>query len=170
KTFRVFEALAKAAMILSFVWAGFIVLGLACGAAWYSGAGVAGLSRETLLVMTRSNSLNQMMGVLLSELVFALTDGALFLLSFRYFRQEQADGTPFTKHGADQILRLGIRTIVLPLVAAILAAIVCELFGSLQSASRDWGNLNSVTMGIALILASLIFRYGAELEEQHTLK
>ena len=40
----------------------------------------------------------------------------------------------------------------------------------MQNVTRDWGNLSSLTMGIVLILASLIFRYGAELEEQHTLK
>ena len=75
-----------------------------------------------------------------------------------------------THSGADQIKRLGIRTIVLPLVAAILVAIVRELFGLLQNAGADWGNLNSLTMGIVLILASLIFRYGAELEEKNTLR
>ena len=83
---------------------------------------------------------------------------------------EQADGTPFTKHGAEQMKHLGICTIVLPLVAAILVAIVRELFGLLQNAGADWGNLSSLTMGIVLILASLIFRYGAELEEKNTLR
>lgn len=56
------------------------------------------------------------------------------------------------------------------MVAAILVAIVRELFGLLQNAGADWGNLNSLTMGIVLILASLIFRYGAELEEKNTLR
>lgn len=164
KTFRVFQVLAKTAMILSFVWAGLIVLGLVCGAAWYSGAAVVGLSRETLLVMTRSNSLNQMMGVLLSELVFALTDGVLFLLSFRYFRQEQADGTPFTRDGAEQVKCLGIWTIALPLAAVVLSAAFREVFG--VSRMGDWGNQFSVFLGGVLILASLIFRCGADLEER----
>lgn len=164
KTFKVFQVLSKVAMILSFVWAGLIALGLLCGAVWYSGGTVVGASRETLLVMTETNSLNQMLGVLLSELVFALTDGVLFLLAFRYFRQEQADGTPFTRDGAGQIKRLGIRTIVFPLVALILAAVFHELFGVTRAA--DWGNQFSVSLGIVLILASLIFRYGAELEER----
>ena len=34
-------------------------------------------------------------------------------------------------------------------------------------ANADRGNFSGVTLGIALILASLIFRYGAELEERH---
>ena len=106
-----------------------------------------------------------MMGVLLSDLVFALTDGTLFLLAFRYCKQEQMDCTPFSQGGAEQIKRLGIRTIVLPLVAAILVATVCEIFGLPQNAGGDWGNLSGVSMGIVLILASLVFRYGAELAE-----
>lgn len=164
KTFRVFGVLAKAAMILSFVWAGLIVLGLVCGTAWYSGVSVVGVSRETLLVMTRSSSLAQMMGVLLSELVFALTDGALFLLSFRYFRQEQADGTPFTRDGAEQVKYLGIWTIALPMAAVVLSAAFREVFG--VSRAGDWGNQFSVFLGVVLILASLIFRCGAELEKR----
>ena len=163
KTFRVFKIISRAAMILSFVWAGLVVLGLGCGAAWYAGTGVMGLSRETLLVMTRSNSLNQMTGVLLSELVFAVTDGVLFLLAFRYFRQEQEDGTPFTRDGAEQVREVGILSIVLPLAAVLLAALFHGAFGVVQGA--DCGDLSGIFLGIVLILASLIFRYGAELEE-----
>ena len=164
KTFWVFEIIARVAMILSFVWVGFLAVGLACGAAWDSGVSIAGLSRETLLFMTRSNSLNQMMGVLLSELVFALTDGALFLLSFRYFRQEQADGTPFTENGADHVEQLGVQTIILPLVAAILSASFYGVFDLTGVNTVDQGYLFSISLGILLILAAQVFRYGAELE------
>lgn len=166
KTFRVFQILSKVAMILSFVWAGLTALGLLCGIAWYSGASVIGASQETLQYLTTTDSLNQMMGVLLSDLVFAVTDGALFLFAFRYFQQEQMDGTPFTQRGAEQVKRLGIRTIVLPLVAVVLAALFHEMFGVSQAALSDESNLSSVSLGIALILASLIFRYGAELETE----
>ena len=153
-------------MILSFVWAGLTALGLLCGIAWYSGGSVAGASRETLQYLTTTDSLNRMMGVLLSDLVFALTDGTLFLLAFRYCKQEQMDGTPFTQGGAEQIKRLGIRTIVLPLVAAIVAAVIYAVF-DLPQGSVEWSNLTSLGMGIVLILASLIFRYGAELETKN---
>lgn len=121
---------------------------------------------EHLLSLTVTDSLSRMIGVLLADCVIALIDGILLLFVLRYFKAEQADGTPFTLRGADQILHLGILTIVLPLVAAIVAAIVCEVCKLPQDAIGDWGNLNSLTMGIVLILASLIFRYGAELEEK----
>ena len=54
--------------------------------------------------------------------------------------------------------------IVLPLVAVIVVSLVYAIFDLPQSAGNDWDNLSSVTVGIVLILASLIFRYGAELE------
>ena len=166
KTFRIFQILTKIAMILSFVWAGLTILGLLCGMVWYSGGVVVGASREVLLSLTETDGLSQMTGVLLTDMVLALADGILLLFAFRYFQKEQADGTPFTQDGAEQIKRLGIRTIVLPLVATILAAVFSELFGLSQAARADLSNLPSVTMGIVLILASLIFRYGADLEEK----
>ena len=166
KTFRVFQTLSKIAMILSFVWAGLAALGLLCGMVWYSGGNVFGASQELLYSLTVTGGLTEMIGVLLVDMILALTDGTLLVFALRYFKLEQADGTPFTQHGADRVLRLGILTIVLPLVAAILSALVCEFLTLPQDAVRDWGNLGSLTMGIVLILVSLIFRYGAELETQ----
>ena len=166
KTFRVFQTLSKIAMILSFVWAGVSALGLLCGIVWYFGGNVMGASQELLYSLTVTGGLTEMIGVLLVDMILALTDGILLVFVLRYFKLEQADGTPFTQRGADRIFRLGILTIVLPLVAAILSALVCEFLTLPQDAVSDWGNLNSLTMGIVLILASLIFRYGAELQTQ----
>lgn len=132
----------------------------------YSGDNVFGANQELLLTMTVTGGLSEMIGVLLVDVILALTDGILLVFALRYFKAEQADGTPFTQHGADRILHLGILTIVLLLVAAILSTLVCEFMTLPQDAVRDRGNLNSLTMGIVLILASLIFRYGAELETQ----
>ena len=170
KTFRVFHVLSKIAMILSFIWAGLAALGLLCGIVWYNGGSVFGADQALMYRMTVTGSLNEMIGVLLVDMILALTDGTLLVFAMRYFKAEQADGTPFTQRGADQVLHLGIRTIVLPLVAAIVCAVVCELMGVPQNAVRDWGNLNSLTTGLVLILASVIFRYGAELEQKNSLQ
>ena len=55
-------------------------------------------------------------------------------------------------------------------MAAIVCAVVCQLMGVPQNAVRDWGNLNSLTTGLVLILTSVIFRYGAELEQKNSLQ
>lgn len=166
KTFHVFQILTKVAMILSFVWAGLAALGMLCGAVWYHGGTVVGADRELLFSLTKTGGLAEMTGTLLADFIFALTDGILLAFALAYFRAEQADGTPFTKRGAVQIRRLGISTIVLPLVAVILAAVVAVIFDLPRGVGADWGNLTSLSVGITLILASLIFRYGAELEER----
>ena len=104
--------------------------------------------------------------VLLAETVMALTDGILLAFAYRYFKTEQAAGTPFTREGADQIKRLGIRTIVLPLVAVVVIEVLYTMFGLPRYAGRAWSNAASVGMGITLILVGLVFRYGADLEEK----
>ena len=170
KTFRVFQILSKIAMILSFIWAGMTALGLLCAMVWLNGGTVVGADQELIYRMTVTGSLTEMIGVLLVDMILALTDGTLLAFALRYFKAEQADGTPFTLRGADQVLHLGIRTIVLPLVAAIACAVICQLMGVPQNAVRDWGNLNSLTTGLVLILTSVIFRYGAELEQKNSLQ
>ena len=164
KTFRVFQILTKVAMILFFVWAGLAALGLLCGVVWSSGGTVVGADRELLYTLTETNGLSQLIAVLLGETVMALTDGTLLAFAYNYFKAEQAAGTPFTHEGADQIRRLGIRNIVLPLVAAIIIAVVFAVFGVPQPAGSDWSNISSLSTGIVMILASIIFRYGADLE------
>ena len=164
QTFRVFQILAKVFMILSFVWAGLSALGLLCGIVWYSGGTVVGANQE--LLHTETNGLNQLIAVLMVDTIAALTDGILLAFAYRYFKTEQAVGTPFTHEGADQIRRLGVRAIVLPLVTVILIAVVYAMFGMPQGAGSDWSNISSVSTGIVLILASIIFRYGADLEKK----
>lgn len=117
-------------MVLYFVWAGLAALGLLCGVVWYNGGSVVGADQGMLLALTETGGLTEMIAVLLVDVILALTDGILLAFALHYFRTEQADGTPFTKRGADEIRRLGIRTIVLPLVAAILAATVHGVFSS----------------------------------------
>lgn len=164
KTYKVFKTLAKIAMILSFVWAGTTLAGLLCGIAWRTSGSVIGISMENALKLTQAAGLEQMIGALLADFVFALTDGLLFLFTHRYLKQEQADGTPFTLAGAEQVKSLGIKTIVMPLVAAILSAVIYECFGLAHPSDR--GNGTAVVLGIALILFSLVLRHGAELREE----
>ena len=170
KTFGVFQVLTKIAMILSYVWAGLAALGLLCGIVWYCGGAVLGADRALLYSLTETGGLMEMIGVLLVDIILALTDGVLFSFALRYFKAEQADGTPFTKQGAEQIKRLGIRTIILPLVSAIQVAVVIAIFDLPNGTVGDWSNFTGIGIGIALILTSLIFRYGAELEEKNALR
>lgn len=163
KTYSVFNTLAKIAMILSFIWAGIILVGLVFGMVWRFGGNIVGVPVEYVLTITQAEGLEQMIGALYGDFVLALTDGLLFLFAQRYFKQELADGTPFTMAGAEQVKSLGIKTIVMPIVAIVLAAVIYECFGVTRPVS--WDNGSAVVLGIALILFSLILRHGAELRE-----
>ena len=79
-----------------------------------------------------------------------------------YFAMEQKAGTPFTAEGAKAFRTLGIMNIAVPVGTAIVAAIIEAIF-------RCWGAFRfdfSIGLGIAMILLSFVFAYGAELEEK----
>ena len=54
--------------------------------------------------------------------------------------------------------------IYMPIVSVVIASVIVACLGAEQG--DDVSNLQSVVTGIVLILASLIFRYGAELEKR----
>lgn len=54
--------------------------------------------------------------------------------------------------------------IYMPIVSVVIASVIVACLGAEQG--DDVSNLPSVVTGIVLILASLIFRYGAELEKR----
>ena len=162
KIFHVFRVLAKAAMILCFVAAGLALAALVCLLLWKNGTALYLDGR--FVAVSGVAEVHAGICALLSAAVMTLTDGVLFLFAFRYFRQEQADGTPFTENGAEQVEQLGVQTIILPLVAAILSASFYGVFDLTGVNTVDQGYLFSISLGILLILAAQVFRYGAELE------
>ncbi|MDD5944339.1 MAG: hypothetical protein PUD43_01290 [Clostridia bacterium] len=165
KAFRVFRILSKIAMIISFVSFGLALLGVICSIIWGNGGAVFGTGAELTLKLTETSAIGEMTGMLIADAVFALTDGILFLYAYMYFSMEQKDGTPFTKSGADFLRKLGIMTIVLPIIAGVVYVIVHEFIGT--ASAGDYSNEASVTLGVVLIIVSLVLRYGADLEEQN---
>lgn len=165
KTFKIFGILSKVAMILSFVGAGAAAVGPLIGIVMYNGGNVYNIFGEKIIRFTKTSELTEMIGVMLADFILALSDGILFLLAMRYFNAEQADGTPFTVNGAERIKRLGIQSLVIPPVAFILSSIVYQIFNITKRS--EWGNGATFIIGIVLILVSMIFHYGAELEKNN---
>ena len=165
KTFRVFQVLTKIAFIFSVVGASICAVGALCAVTWYNGGEVFSLFGEPVTIFASGKGLNQTLAVLLSDLVYLTADAILLAFAGRYFKAEQAEGTPFTENGANLIRKLGIRCIWMPIVAIVIASVITVCLGVEQSG--DVSNLPSLITGVVLILASLIFRYGAELEEQN---
>lgn len=161
KVSKVFKTLSMIAMIASFLWAATSLIGLICVVAWET-QGILGFGRVVMFALD-TESLSTAIAALLSDAVFAVTDGVLFLFAWRYFKAELTEGTPFTQNGAVKVRHLGISTIVMPIVAVIVSAVIYAVYA--VEPMPDWSTGASTLLGVVLILASLVFRYGADLEK-----
>jgi hypothetical protein len=90
-------------------------------------------------------------------------------LAVNYFTNELDDGTPFTYAGAKELLRLGILSIAIPAATSTvigIAFIITKYFWPALSDEIMIGEPISISFGIMLIIMSLVFKHGAELEEK----
>lgn len=165
KTFRVFQVLAKIALVFCIVIASICAVGALCAVARYTGGEVFTLFGEPVTVFSSGEGMNQTLAALLSNLVFLIAQSILLSFVGRYLKTEQAEGTPFTQNGANLLRRLGVRCIWIPIVAIVIAAVITVCLGAERSG--ELSNLPSLTTGVILILVSLIFQYGAELEAEN---
>ena len=101
-------------------------------------------------------------------IVLCAAEAVLSKFAELYFKNELADGTPFTMRSAKELMRLGILTITIPLgtviVCSIGIAIADNFFPEIENLSYD--GYASVGLGIMMIVASLLCRYGAEQNEE----
>lgn len=161
KCARVFRVLVRVGLILSIVGA---VFGLAALMLWihWNNAPATGIPQlDQVMQLIDRGSYYHTLSTLIADVVGCAFGGALLWLFHRYLAHELADGTPFTFSGASELRRLGVVTIVLPLVSLCLQAIPYTVYD--LSYPNRMENGTSVLLGVALILASLVFRYGAEL-------
>lgn len=161
KCARVFRVLVRVGLILSIAGA---VFGLAALMLWihWNNAPATGIPQlDQVMQLIDRGSYYHTLSTLIADVVGCAFGGALLWLFHRYLTHELADGTPFTFSGASELRRLGVVTIVLPLVNLCLQAIPYTVYD--LSYPNRMENGASVLLGVALILASLVFRYGAEL-------
>lgn len=91
----------------------------------------------------------------------------LFKFIRKYCEHELADGTPFTYDGSKELFRLGIISMIITAAVSILVGFVwsvCWVFAPEIGAPNDVSL--DITSGLFMLLASCIFKYGAELREQ----
>lgn len=164
KAFHVIRVLTTVARVLCVVGLCLCVLGILCAGVVQNGGHVFGLLGEPLVPFSTEADLHTTLVRLACTGIVLLAHVILLAFAGSYLKAEQADGTPFTKRGAQQLNRLGIRCIYIPIVAAALAAGLSVWQGVKLTA--DLGNAPSLSTGIVLILAAMVFRYGAELERK----
>ncbi|MDO4482290.1 MAG: hypothetical protein Q4C14_06145 [Bacillota bacterium] len=164
KTFRVFQIITKIAYILSIVGASICAVGVLCVITWQNGGQVFSLLGEPIVFYGGTEGIRGALSALLTDMIFLITDAVLLFFAGRYIKTELAEGTPFTENGANIIRKLGIRFIYMPIVAAVISAVITVCLDVQERG--DVSNLPGLITGLVLILASVIFRYGAELERK----
>lgn len=163
KTVEVFKTLTLIGVVVNLIWAVLSLIGTGVWCGQVEIRDLLGVNiTEELIQEMDMGGYHVTLVALLSDFVFAITDAILFLFAHLYLKAELVDGTPFTERGAKKVRNFGVKMIVLPLVAVIITAVIYEIFGVAQPENIDNGT--ALVFGVCLILLSLIFRYGAELE------
>jgi hypothetical protein len=157
KTSKVLGILSKIGYICSIVGAAICLVGI-------SVLVIAGRNPEIVMKIQEGANLTlkQTIGACVVGLVYCLSAILVTKWHMNYFLMEQKEGTPFTEEGAKAFRTLGIVNIVAPLSAVIIASILEAIFKCPHEARPDV----SFGLGIAMILLSFVFAYGAELEKK----
>ncbi len=96
---------------------------------------------------------------LIAECIYMAGIAVAMGFTHEYFKHELEDGTPFTYSGAKKLFRTGIINIAVPLGAFIVSSMISVFVNTNESALS---NELSITSGIAMILFSFVFKYGAD--------
>ena len=146
-----------------------VVFSIKGSAVLSNGAGLGGFTSTE-----SSMTLKAGYGTLAIFLIVRAGDAVLAKFAEHYFKRELTDGTPFTQGGADELKRLGILTICISIgtqcVAAIILSLVLEDQRTQSTAASSWSNAGQLFYGIAFLIVSVIFRYGAEMCEGRQLR
>ena len=143
KTFRIFLRLTHAAKILCIVGAVLSGVGALCLMTSYYGGHVFDLFGKPIMIFRSDTNWKQQYVELLAASIRMIANCILLAFAQDY---------------------LGIRCIWIPIVAIVVAVTVAVWLG--EESIGEAGNAFSITTGIILILVAMIFRYGAELEQQ----
>ena len=174
KTLKTIQALAKLGKILSKIifvccivgFCGCIVgiVSLAIGAETFKQGGV---TVHSMIENKAGMNLPTLYASMAVGLLFCASEAVLCKFAEIYFKNELADGNPFTLRGAKELMRLGILTVAIPLGTVIICSIGVSIADNVYPAidKLSIGEFSSVGLGIMMIVLSLFCRYGAELNE-----
>lgn len=167
KCVRIFRVFVRVGMILSIAGS---VFGLAATVLWvrWNNASADGVTQlDRLMRLVQQGDYYQTLAALIADTIACAFFAVLLSVALSYLTRELSDGTPFVDDTAIRLRRLGVLTIVLPIVSIVLQMIPYTVFD--LSAPDRLDNAGSVMLGVVLILASVVFRYGAELPRSQEL-
>ncbi len=164
KAMKVFEILAKIAMIFSFIATAFTLIG-GIITLLSDTMPFANLLEKIFIAYNQMPSKQELGIILLCESGTLLLGSIISIFVYQYFKLELSEGTPFTETGAKKIKQLGIIFIAADIFTAVFFSAMKAFF----FASEYIGNnedTDGIILGICLILLAMLIRYGAELEQR----
>lgn len=171
KTLRTIQTLSKVGKILStivciccIIGFGGCVLGILCVAAGEAVFIINGKSLNDILMETSEMNLDTLYISMAVGAILCAGEAVLAKFARHYFKREIRDGTPFTLDGANEMKRLGILIICIPLGTRFISEIVGEIMKTVMTDGvvPDMAENGSIALGAVFILMALICRYGAE--------
>ncbi len=155
---KVMSILAKIAFVCTIIGAAGSLLG---GISLFSVPLLGETVADIIVSETGAESVIGLGVGLIAVCIFLI--GTAIALGFvcQYFKHELADGTPFTHNGAAELLRVGIISLAVPFGALIFSSAVAAFSGASNAISLEF----NATSGIAMILLSYVFSYGAHLAD-----
>lgn len=182
KTLTTIQKLAKVGRVLSkivYIFSMIGAIGSAVGIALVAAMGDKALSMsgdfvnqlgdEEAIAAIRSANLPSMIIPMVVGLAFCVAEAVISKFAENYFKNELADGTPFTLRGAKELMRLGIIQVAVSLGTSVVCGTVVGIASTLVS-DLDKVELEGVSIGIGItfIVVSLLCRLGAEMTEGKT--
>lgn len=155
---RVLRILVKIGLIFTIIGAaGALIGGIALLSTPYLGRELTGM-----IVSGVEAGDPTMLGIaLVGESVYLAGVAVAMGFTCRYFKNELADGTPFTHRGAKELLRAGILNLAVPLGALCLCSAITAIA---QIPETLLSNEYEAVSGTVMILLSFVLHYGADLE------
>ena len=157
--FKVAKIIAKVVFILCIVGAA------GCALGFFAISAVDAFMPEALIaegVTADLGYLGCIIGVVacIGEAVFAF-------LAEKYFKNVLERGTPFALDGAKECFRLGIASLIISAAASAISGIAAAVIIMFSNSAASESEINasfSITTGLFLMFLSMIFKYGAELQ------
>lgn len=129
---------------------------------------LGGMTLHSFIVNESGVDINTYYATLAGEMIVCIGGAITGKYAENYFKNELKAGTPFTYALSKQLLQLGIIAIAVPLGTSILAEIVASIVSSIIDCGKayEFSTCTDISLGVMLIVISLICKYGAELFEQ----
>lgn len=127
---------------------------------------LGGMNVHLLLEKTNGLSDEAIIAYVVLTLVICIAEGIVAKAFYNYFKNELKAGTPFTFEGAKELMRVGILSMVIPMVALIGCQIAINIASELSSSNLaiDFDPNLNIGVGVVLIIMSLVCKHGAEVQ------